>query len=188
MPLHTAFAQSCNTTVAKLAADLPATALSDEALKYGLGVDYTTPFLTTITGSVPPSANDAEQVEASIGQGKVTASPFGMALAAATVLAGATPMPMLVAGQPATADQEAPAPGPEVIEALRAMMSETVESGTATEISDIDGLGGKTGTAQYGDGTHSHGWFIGYYKDLAFAVLVTGADSSKPASHTISEL
>lgn len=187
VPLHTAFAQSCNTTVATLAADLPATALSDEALKYGLGVDYTTPFLTTITGSVPPSANDAEQVEASIGQGKVTASPFGMALAAATVVAGATPMPMLVAGQPATADQQAPAPSPEVIEALRAMMSETVESGTATAVSDIDGLGGKTGTAQYGDGTQSHGWFIGTYKDVAFAVLLTGAGSSKPAVEVAGE-
>ncbi|GAB3311466.1 penicillin-binding protein [Epidermidibacterium keratini] len=181
VPLHTAFAQSCNTTLATLAADLPASALSDEALKYGLGVDYTTPYLTTITGSVPPSANDAEQVEASIGQGKVTASPFGMALAAATVVAGKTPMPILVSGQPAAADQEAPAPSPDVIEALRPMMTETVESGTATAVADIDGLGGKTGTAQYGDGTQSHGWFIGTYKDVAFAVLLTGAGSSKPA-------
>jgi cell division protein FtsI/penicillin-binding protein 2 len=35
---------------------------------------------------------------------------------------------------------------------------------------------GKTGTAHYGNGPSppSHGWFIGYRGDLAFAVLVEG--------------
>jgi len=46
---------------------------------------------------------------------------------------------------------------------------------------------GKTGTAQYGTGTHSHGWFIGYRGDVAFAVLVEGgglgADSAGPVAN-----
>ncbi|MGH3434696.1 MAG: penicillin-binding transpeptidase domain-containing protein, partial [Thermocrispum sp.] len=40
---------------------------------------------------------------------------------------------------------------------------------------------GKTGTAQFGDGTHAHGWFAGYRGDVAFAVLVVGGESSGPA-------
>lgn len=184
VPLHTAFAKSCNTTIAALAAELPADALSTTALQFGLGVDYVAPGITTITGSVPAATSDAEQVEASIGQGKVTASPFGMALVAATVAAGATPLPTLLTGRSTTADQTPAAPSPEVLGSLRAMMSEVVESGTATAISDISGVAGKTGTAQYGDGSSSHGWFVGYYKDMAFAVLLVGAGSSGPAVET----
>ena len=50
---------------------------------------------------------------------------------------------------------------------------------------------GKTGTAQYGTGPDppSHGWFIGYRGDLAFAVLVegggTGADSAGPIADAL---
>ena len=40
---------------------------------------------------------------------------------------------------------------------------------------------GKTGTAQFGDGTHSHGWFVGYRGTMAFAVLVVDGGSSKAA-------
>lgn len=179
--LHTAFAHSCNTTLAALAAELPADALHDQALRFGLGVDYVAPGLTTITGKAPTAANDAELVEDAIGQGKVVASPFAMALMAATVAKGSTPVPTIVTGSQTTADQSPDAPSPEVIADLQAMMLETVQSGTAKSLSDIGGLAGKTGTAQFGDGTHSHGWFVGYYKDMAFAVLLTGADSSKPA-------
>ena len=61
------------------------------------------------------------------------------------------------------------------------MMLQTVSDGTATALQDVPGLGGKTGTAEFGDNTHSHGWFVGYRGDLAFAVLLTDAGSSKPA-------
>jgi cell division protein FtsI/penicillin-binding protein 2 len=48
---------------------------------------------------------------------------------------------------------------------------------------------GKTGTAQYGNGPNppSHGWFIGYRGDVAFAVLVEGGglgvDSAGPIAN-----
>ena len=44
-----------------------------------------------MTGSVPPTVNLAERTEDGFGQGKVLVTPFGMALAAATVAAGKTP-------------------------------------------------------------------------------------------------
>ena len=68
------------------------------------------------------------------------------------------------------------------------MMRAVVTSGTAAGVGFPAGVYGKTGTAQYGTGTHSHGWFIGYRGDLAFAVLVEGgglgADSAGPVANT----
>ncbi len=61
--------------------------------------------------------------------------------------------------------------------------------GTAAGVGFPPGVYGKTGTAQYGGGPDppSHGWFIGYRGDLAFAVLVegggTGADSAGPIAN-----
>lgn len=181
VPLHTAFARSCNTTMARLAVTLPPNALTDTAAQLGLGIDYVTPGLTTVTGSVPPANTPAERVESSIGQGAVTASPFGMALVAASLAHGSTPAPMLVAGAPGVADRT-PQPLPAgVAEQVRTMMRETITAGTATQLADIPGLLGKTGTAEYGDNSHAHGWFIGIDGDLAFAVFVADAGSSAPA-------
>ncbi|OXM24693.1 penicillin-binding protein [Rhodococcus erythropolis] len=180
VPLHTAFAKSCNTTMARMAVGLPADALHNAALQFGLGVDYVTPGLTTVTGNVPDANTPAERVESAIGQGTVTATPFGMALVAASIANGTTPAPMLVKGQPGVADQTvAPAPI-EVTEQLRVMMRETVTGGTATSLQDIPGLLGKTGTAET-EGGPAHGWFVGIKGDLAFAVFIAGADSSSPA-------
>ncbi len=180
VPLHTAFAKSCNTTMARMAVGLPADALHNAALQFGLGVDYVTPGLTTVTGNVPDANTPAERVESAIGQGTVTATPFGMALVAASIANGTTPAPMLVKGQAGVADQTvSPAPA-EVTEQLRVMMRETVTGGTATSLQDIPGLLGKTGTAET-EGGPAHGWFVGIKGDLAFAVFIAGADSSSPA-------
>ena len=181
VPLHTAFAFSCNTTMGQLALDLPPDALRASAEQFGLGIDYVTPGLVAVTGSVPVADTDAARVEAAIGQGQVTASPFGMALVAASVANGRTPAPMLVEGQPGRADKDV-APAPEnVLTALREMMRETVIEGTASTLRDIPDLAGKTGTAEYGDNVGAHGWFIGSQDNLAFAVFVAGADGSAPA-------
>lgn len=181
VPLHTAFAQSCNTTMGKLAVGMPSTALQTQALEFGLGVDFVAPGLTTVTGSVPPAQTAAQRVEAAIGQGENLASPFGMAMVAATIAAGRTPLPQILAGQQAVADHEGEPLDPEHLATLREMMTETVRTGTATSLSDISGLMGKTGTAEFGDGQHSHGWFVGIRDNIAFAVLVVAGDSSGPA-------
>ncbi|KGF16110.1 hypothetical protein HMPREF1650_09205 [Corynebacterium freneyi DNF00450] len=181
VPMHTAFARSCNTTQAKLASGLDPAALHETAAQFGLGVDYVTEGLTTVTGSVPVTESAAEQIEASIGQGRVVASPFGIALMEATVARGGTvPQPMLIEGSPGTANREIQPLSPEVVSALRGMMRETVTSGTATELADIPELEGKTGTAEVGDGP-AHGWFAGIRGDVVFCTLIMGADSSAPA-------
>nr|WP_246349900.1 penicillin-binding transpeptidase domain-containing protein [Nocardia barduliensis] len=181
VPLHTAFARSCNTTMGALAVQLPADALTKAAAQLGLGIDYVTPGLTTVTGKVPPADTSALRVESAIGQGQVTASPFGMALVAASIARGAAPAPTLVAGKPGTKDRTADALPPQVDDQLKAMMRETITDGTATQLRDLPGLLGKTGTAEYIDDTHAHGWFVGIDGDLAFAVFISDASSSAPA-------
>lgn len=181
VPLHTAFAFSCNTTMGQLAMDLSSTALRDAALQFGLGADYITPGLVTVTGSVPETNTPTARVESAIGQGEVTATPFGMALVAAAVANGSAPLPKLVDGRETTVDEQVdPAPRA-VTDALRTMMRETVTEGTASLLRDIPDLTGKTGTAEYGSNDGAHGWFIGSRDNLAFAVFVAGANGSAPA-------
>lgn len=181
VPLHTAFARSCNTTMGRLAVDLPADGLTKAAAQLGLGIDYVAPGMTTVTGSVPVADTSALRVEEGIGQGKVTASPFGMALVAATLAHGSVPAPTIVQGEPGVADRT-PEPLPSGVDAqVRAMMRETVTGGTATQLQDIPDMLGKTGTAEYIDDTHAHGWFVGIRGDLALAVFVSDAGSSTPA-------
>jgi hypothetical protein len=181
IPLHAAFAFSCNTTFGPLAAGLAPDALPTAAKQLGIGVDFTMPGATTLTGGLEPTNDGIERAMDGFGQGKDVVTPFGMALAAATVAKGTMPMPMLLRGQPARADAN-PAPVPQpVLGSVRQMMREVVAYGTATHVKNVPGVAGKTGTAQFGDGTHSHGWFVGYRGDLAFSVLLLGADDSNPA-------
>jgi Penicillin binding protein transpeptidase domain/NTF2-like N-terminal transpeptidase domain len=181
VPLHTAFAKSCNTTMGRLAVNLPPDGLTRAAAQLGLGIDYVAPGMTTVTGSVPVADTSALRVEEGIGQGKVTASPFGMALVAATLAHGSVPAPTIVGGEPGVAGSTPdPLPGG-VDEQVRSMMRETVTDGTATQLLDIPDMLGKTGTAEYIDDTHAHGWFVGIRGDLALAVFISDAGSSAPA-------
>ncbi|MGD9517313.1 penicillin-binding transpeptidase domain-containing protein, partial [Mycolicibacterium sp.] len=181
VPLHTAFARSCNTTMGRLAVNLPPDGLTKAAAQLGLGIDYVAPGMTTVTGSVPVADTSALRVEEGIGQGKVTASPFGMALVAATLAHGSVPAPTIVAGEPGVPDRTPEPLPPSVDEQVQAMMRETITDGTATQLQDIPGLLGKTGTAEYIDDQHAHGWFVGIRGDLALAVFVSDAGSSGPA-------
>jgi transpeptidase family protein/MecA-like transpeptidase family protein len=181
VPLRTAFARSCNTTMGRLAVNLTADGLTKAAAQLGLGIDYTAPGMTTVTGEVPVADTSALRVEEGIGQGQVTASPFGMALVAAALAHGSVPAPTIVAGQPGKPDHT-PDPLPATVDdQVKSMMRETITNGTATALQDIPGLLGKTGTAEYIDNTHAHGWFVGIDGDLALGVFVSDAGSSGPA-------
>ena len=83
---------------------LPADALPNMARLFGIGVDYVIPGLTTITGNVPDADTAAQKVENGIGQGTVTVSPFGLAVAEASLGHGSTITPTLVVGETTTAN------------------------------------------------------------------------------------
>jgi cell division protein FtsI/penicillin-binding protein 2 len=182
VPLTRAFARSCNTTFATIGAGLAPDGLTSAALQLGLGADFAVPALTTITGTVPPAPDLVQRAENGFGQGLVVASPLGMALVAATVARGAPVVPQLVTGRPTEVLAPAAAPDPAALDQVRDMMRAVVTEGTATKLSGLGEVRGKTGTAEFtNDGTRAHGWFVGYRGDVAIAVLVVDAGSSEPA-------
>lgn len=179
VPMAKAFANSCNTTFAELASRMPPTALTVAAAQYGIGPDYIIDGLTTVTGSVPPTVNLAERTEDGFGQGRVLVTPFGMALASATVRAGKTPTPQLITGTTTTETGNHPRISPDMLDGVREMMRLVVTQGTATDIAAMGNVYGKTGEAEFEAG--SHAWFTGYRGDLAFAALIVGGGSSEHA-------
>jgi beta-lactamase class D len=179
VPLRTAFASSCNTTFAKLAADLPLDALSEAAGQLGLNADFVIPGITTEAGAVRPAESITQQVENGIGQGTVLVSPFGLALMTATVASGKSVTPALWRDLPTTVSAGYQSPPRAVLDKIRTMMSAVVTSGTGTALARHGAVAGKTGTAQFGaDGLQAHGWFVGYRGDVAFAVFVESADAA----------
>ncbi|MBB5911544.1 hypothetical protein BJY24_000411 [Nocardia transvalensis] len=186
VPMATAYERSCNTSFAKIASELPAGALTDAAARFGIGQDYTVAGLPTVSGSVPPAKQQVQRTENGIGQGTVVASPFGMALAAATVARGTTPTPYLIAGFETKVQGDRPSPSPEVIKGLRMMMRKVVTGGTAERIADQGEVYGKTGEAEVDGGSHS--WFIGYRGDMAFATLLVKGGSSDNAVATTRDM
>ena len=180
VPMSRAFANSCNTTFAELASKMPPRGLTTAAAQYGIGTDYVVDGITTVTGSVPPTVNLTERTEDGFGQGKVLVTPFGMALAAATVAAGKTPVPPLIEGRHTeVAAGDTPSITPKMIDGLRPMMQLVVTNGTAKELNGSGDVRGKTGEAEFDGG--SHAWFAGYRGDLAFAALIVGGGSSEYA-------
>jgi hypothetical protein len=179
VPMSRAFASSCNTTFAELSSRMPPRGLTQTATRYGIGLDYQVEGITTVTGSVPPTVDLAERTEDGFGQGKVLASPFGMALVAATVAAGKTPVPQLIVGRPTAVQGDQTPISPKMIDALRPMMRLVVTNGTAKDIAGSGEVYGKTGEAEFPGGSHS--WFAGYRGDLAFAALIVGGGSSEYA-------
>lgn len=181
VPLSQAFAQSCNTTFADISTKLAPGELKETGKKFGFGVDYEIPGLTTTTGSIPEGKEVLERTEAGYGQGYDLASPFGMAMVSASVAAGKTPTPTLIEGRETKAsDKSAPIPD-HVLNNVRGMMRQVVTSGTARGMQAGGTIYGKTGEAEINEG--SHAWFTGYREedDIAFATLIVlggGSESS----------
>ena len=83
---------------------------------------------------MPPTVDLAERTEDGFGQGKVLASPFGMAMVAATVAAGKTPVPKLIEGRPTAITGDTTPISEKMIDGLRPMMRLVVTNGTGKEI------------------------------------------------------
>jgi cell division protein FtsI/penicillin-binding protein 2 len=202
IPLHHAFAVSCNTSFVSFShSTLAPNALTEAAARFGFGI---APHLgvTAVSGSVPTPTDPADAAAEAIGQGRITASPLQMATVAATVDAGTWHAPSLVtdplpssgtAGTAATTTPGGPVPAtpppldPTVAAGLRSMMAEVVSSrmgtGTAAALPGTP-VSGKTGTAEYGTGPTlpTRAWFIGFRGNLAFAVLDESGVGGKVAA------
>lgn len=165
------FIHSCNTGFIELTRDLDNGRFREGAGSFGFNRDYDFP-LNAAGGSFPEPGDSTEKAAATIGQGRVLASPLHMATVAAAAASTGWRPPTLIAGEapPAKLPMDAA-----VGEALRAMMAGVVSEGTGVR-AQVPGrmVAGKTGTAEFGQERppRTHAWFIGFSGEYAFAVLV----------------
>jgi cell division protein FtsI/penicillin-binding protein 2 len=106
VPFGLAFAQSCNTAFISASAAVPDADLVAAAESFGFNTDYSVG-LNTFGGSFPTPASATEHAAASIGQGRVEASPLHMASVAAAVIDGTWDAPVVLPDPPAGDDADA---------------------------------------------------------------------------------
>jgi len=196
IPLRTAFANSCNTAFISARDSATQDALIDAAGSLGLVPDATLGF-PAFLGAVPAGSDGTDHAASMIGQGRVLASPLGMATVAASVAKGSTVVPRIVVlpdgasvPKPSQTEQPTDAPTPsdrpqvpltaDEAATLKSLMRGVVTEGGATFLQDVPGgeVAAKTGTAQFGDtgNLQNHVWMIAIQGDLAVAVFVDVGD------------
>lgn len=187
--LRTAVAQSCNTAFIGQRGRLKGDALAQAAASLGVGTDYDVGF-SSFFGSVPADKSATGQAAAMIGQGKVQASPMAMASVIASVAAGRTVIPHLVADTKATS--KAKPLTSEEADQLRELLGAVVSEGSGRILEPLEPpkVLAKTGTAEYGTANppKTHAWMMGAQGDLAVAVFVgDGESGSKTAGPLLRE-
>ena len=143
MPFGLAFAQSCNTAFITASADVPDADLVAAAESFGFNAEYSAG-LTTFGGSFPTPADATEHAAASIGQGRVEASPLHMASVAAAVIDGTWEAPILL-------------PDPPTVEPGEARDGDGAEPGSGDGESADETDGGSGGESDGGEATTTTG-------------------------------
>jgi hypothetical protein len=169
IPFRRAFFQSCNTAFVQLASELDASLLERTASLFGFNGE---PVPMAEPSEFPTPHSIVDQVSASIGQGRVLATPLQMASVAATVAGGAHREPRWRApDKPVVGTPLPDGVAPVLQDLMRAVVAEG--TGTAARLGG-EPVAGKTGTAEFGGGNppRTHVWFVGFRGDLAFAVVV----------------
>ena len=175
-----AFAHSCNTAFINATRGFGPNILNEAGADFGLGVPYDLGE-AAFSGSVPPTETDVDLAATAFGQGRLLVSPLSAAVMAATAAGGEYRSPVLVRS-PAQDPQVVTPLDPRAADELRELMRAVVTEGTGRAVAGVDGppVGGKTGTAEFDDGTPgdppSHAWFVGFQGDLAFAVFVEAGE------------
>ncbi|GAA1922062.1 penicillin-binding transpeptidase domain-containing protein [Streptomyces sodiiphilus] len=171
--IRIALMDSCNTVFAGLSNDIGNEKMIEAAEKFG----FNNPELDTpvrAAESVYPEDNRPQNAMAGIGQASNRATPLQMAMVAAAVANdGKLMKPYMVESLVASVNvveqhrpEELSRPlSPENAQSLQKAMEDTVEEGTGgtAKISGVR-VGGKTGTAQHGEGNTElpYAWFISY--------------------------
>lgn len=195
IPFTQAMAQSCNTTFAKLAVDVGADAMLDQAEAFGFNSDYLDDLSPQAQSSFPRGMDEAETGQTGIGQFEVQATPLQMAMVSAAIANGGTVMrPYVVDGVLTPELERLPQTDPEELssaisastaDVLTDLMVETVSNGTASPAA-IPGydVAGKTGTAQSGvDEVAPYAWFTSFAPaedpEVAVAVMIQSAPGTE---------
>lgn len=182
-----AFAQSCNTALIALRDQITPANLNEAALSLGFatGLDNSDLGFPSFLGDDSVPHEETAFAASLIGQGEILASPLSMAVVAASVNNAETITPKLFPESTAASDPTLPLTEDEAA-TLRDLMAETVSTGTATLLKDLDPqVTAKTGTAEHGnEDADPHAWIIGSQNDLSVAVFVEagvgGAETAGP--------
>lgn len=168
--LANALAVSCNSAYAYLGVQLGQDALKAQAEKFGFNRSFTVP-MRAAKSQYPDGLDPAQTAMSAIGQFDVTATTLQMAMVGAAIgNQGVTMNPYLVKEirgtelqilQRAAPSEFATALSPENARAEMGMMVGVVENGTGSNarISGVQ-VGGKTGTAETGEGRPAVAWFV----------------------------
>ncbi len=155
------FAKSCNTVFAPLGIKVGGEKLVEMAERYGFNQDPTlyNAEATEATDPQPMSMPDTfdetgtELAASAIGQGRVLATPLGMASVTQAIANRGTRTPTPIVAEPALQAEAEPVnvTSPENARILRSLMEQVVRSGTGTAAA-LPGIrvAGKTGTAELG--------------------------------------
>ncbi|MDJ0359506.1 NTF2-like N-terminal transpeptidase domain-containing protein [Rhodococcus sp. H29-C3] len=139
----------------------------------GLGVNYSMPGLDAFAGQRSGPGGSIDRIRSVGNESSAEAmTPFGLAQMGAAISRGAAPLPSIVVGQTAVADQPTDSIPPEALARLRGML---VDSARAEGLDAYAGLTGFAGNS--GDDR----WFIANRGDLAFAVYIEDADGTDQA-------
>ncbi len=172
----TAFAVSCNSAFVEQATQrLSGASLAKMAREFGFNATPELGLPVTL-GQFKTPHDPVDLAADAFGQGLDLVNPLSQATVAAAIEDGNWRPPILVTSPKVHQVEKRHVISPAIVAALRPMMRAVVTSGTAAGVGFPPGVYGKTGTAQYGTGPKlkSHGWFIGYRGDIAFAVVVEG--------------
>jgi penicillin-binding protein 2 len=135
-----------------------------------------------------------DDYHSSIGQGFITATPLQIVNSIATIANGGTLYEPRIVSSIRSNNGKITANAPKVIRqgfidqhilgVVREGMRATVTEGTATPLKDLRyPVAGKTGTAQFGTGDKTHGWFVSFapydHPKIAMIILVEGQGATE---------
>ena len=195
IPFTQAMGQSCNTTFARLAVEVGADAMLEQAEAFGFNSAYLEDLPNQAESNFPEGMNPPETGQSGIGQFEVAATPLQMAMVSAGIANGGTVMrPYLVDAVltpeldvlPRTEPSElSQAVSSDTASELTDLMTYTVSEGTASAaaIPDVE-VAGKTGTAQSGvESVPPYAWFTSFAPaddpQVAVAVMIQNAPGTE---------
>ncbi len=164
------FANSCNTVFAPLGVDVGVDKMMEMTEAFGFNATPSLADEDALEALAPPAStlprpeSDVALGEASIGQGKVLATPLQMASVAQTIANKGVRSPTSLVRDPELRADNAPVEvtSPEIAETVKLLMIEVVKAGTGTAAA-VPGMqvAGKTGTAELGPSALEPGQVLG---------------------------
>ncbi|MGB4863208.1 MAG: penicillin-binding transpeptidase domain-containing protein [Tepidiformaceae bacterium] len=182
-PFKSAFTFSVNAIFAELGVKLGWAGLTDIARRYGFdsALDFTLETAPSQLHRKDSKTTKTLLASTSFGQGELLATPLQMAEVAATIANGGVRMrPHLTLAEQRNGKSLGPIEpssstrviSDQLAATMREFMVSVVANGQANGVNNLGvAVGGKTGTAEAGDGT-SHAWFIAFAPAEAPTVAV----------------